>query len=87
MEKYDAKRLIKNVRIDSTSLNITVILFLRNPDFGLVVKYKEYKVDINAPTVYANQMCGMCGNWDGNQANDHAMDLTSFQEEESVGAE
>ena len=54
-------------------------------DFGLSVTYKDYIVTLVAPTQYANHVCGLCGDWDGDRQNDYNIDLTSYQEPQSVG--
>ena len=56
-------------------------------DFGLLVKQWGYRSTVIAPTSYANLVCGICGDWNGDVSNDFDRDLSVFQEPESVGAE
>ncbi len=43
-------------------------------DFGLKVTYDgTSKVEVNVPSNYSSQMCGICGNYDGNAGNDFRM--------------
>ena len=50
-------------------------------DFGLVVSYYHNRAEVNAPVEYAGKMCGLCGDFDGNAANDILSDFSGFQEE------
>ncbi|XP_077341251.1 IgGFc-binding protein-like [Lithobates pipiens] len=43
-------------------------------DFHLTVSYDtDHTVDVNVPTNYFNQTCGMCGNFNGMQQDDYLM--------------
>lgn len=43
-------------------------------DFHLTVSYDtDHTVDVNVPTNYFNQTCGMCGNFNGKRQDDYLM--------------
>ena len=53
-------------------------------DFGLIVRQFVFTSTVIAPAVYANNVCGICGDWNGDWANDHGRDLSVFQQPESA---
>ena len=56
-------------------------------DFGLSVSYGSYRATVIAPIPYANNVCGLCGDWDGIKNNDYTIDLAAYQEDQYVGVE
>ncbi len=41
-------------------------------DFGLMVWYeRENLIRVTLPDEYANHVCGLCGNWNGNVDDDY----------------
>ena len=65
----------------------SLFFFIFSLDFGLMVRQRGFRTTLKAPTAYANLLCGICGDWDGNRGNDEGRDLSVFQEPESVGQE
>ena len=74
--------MIINIHLCRLSFNYSL-----SSDFGLVVRQRGFRSTVIAPTEYANHVCGICGDWDGDRTNDKGRDLSVFQEPESVGVE
>lgn len=48
-------------------------------DFGLIVTYNwENRVTVTVPSVYANTLCGLCGNFNGNPDDDAPMSMSNL---------
>ena len=92
-ENLDCKQVKLFVKIvDLTLLNFAqhfavYLSFALSVDFGLVVKQFGDRTTVIAPSTYANLVCGICGDWNGDVTNDFDRDLSVFQEPESIGAE
>ena len=52
--------------------------------FGLVIKWNRHnddtwKWDVQIPGQFKNQICGLCGKWDGDKTNDFQLPLKPGQ--------